>query len=790
MIKNYLLVAIRNLQRNKVFSFINILGLALGICCSLLIILWVQDERSMDNFHANNGRLYMIYENQFYDGKISSGYYTPGVLAAELKKKIPEIEKAINFNVWPDKKAFQVGDKILKEEGNFADPDFFEMFSFPLLEGKPSLALNDPSSIAVSEKMAKHFFGSVAAAMGKTIRCEDKKDFKVSAVYADMPQHSTLKLDFVLNWYAFLDENSWARDWGNNGPATAIMLRADAKPTLVASKIRKFLDGYNKEQDKTFRIELAMQPFNQMYLHSNFKNGQASGGRIEYVKLFSIIAVFILLIACINFMNLTTARSVKRSKEIGIRKVVGALRAILIRQFIGEAVLLTFFATLIAVLLATLMLPAFNDLTGKNIGFPFTNSIFWMQLLVLLIITGVLSGSYPALFLSSFNPATVLKGTMKFSSGATLFRKGLVVFQFVLSIVLIVGTIIVSQQVKYIQHKNLGYDRENLIYIPVEGDLPQQYNVFKQQALGLPGILGVTRMTETPTNLGSSTGGVEWDGKDPAIRPMFTQASVGYDFVKTMKLQLAQGRDFSRDFGTDTSNYLVNEAALRRIGYKDPIGKRLTLWKQTGNIVGVIKDFHFTSLRVPIEPLILRLRDQEGWGTILVKAERGKTKEAVESLGQLCKRLNPKFPFTYYFADEEFNKLYKGEAVIDKLSNFFAFLAIFISCLGLLGLAMFTAEQRTREIGIRKVLGASVSGLFTLLSKEFLQLVIIAFVIATPLAWWAMHNWLKDYEYRTAIHWWIFALAGLLAVIIALATVSFQAVKAALANPVKSLRTE
>jgi len=790
MLKNYLLVALRNLKRNKVFSFINILGLALGMACSLLIILWVQDERNMDAFHTGKSRLFNIYENQFFDGRIQSGYYTPGILGQELKKKIPEIEYAINYQIYSDKETFQVGDKIIKEEGGYAEADFFKMFSFPLLAGKPATALNDPSAIAISRKMARHFFGSPDAALGKTVRFENKKDFKVTAVYEDMPQNSSLKFDFVANWMFFLEQNTWAKEWGNNGPATAIMLRADAKPIIVSGKIKKFLDNYNKEQDKGFRIQLGMQRFDAMYLHSNFKNGLISGGRIEYVRLFSIIAIFIMLIACINFMNLTTARSVKRAKEIGIRKVVGALRGILIRQFIGEAILLSFLATIIAVLLALLMLPAFNSLTSKQISFPLNSLVFWGELLVLIIITGFISGSYPALFLSSFNPATVLKGTLKFSPGAALFRKGLVVFQFVLSIVLIIGTIMISKQVHYIQSKNLGFDRESLIYVPVEGDLRQKYTLFKEQALSMPGIKLVTRMTETPTNLGSNTGGVDWDGKDPSTRPMFTQASIGYDFVKTMNINMAQGRDFSREFGTDTANYLVNEAALRRIGYKDPIGKRLTFWGTKGIIVGVIKDFHFQSMRTPIEPLVLRLREKEDWGTILVKTERGKSKQAVTSLGQLCKTLNPKFPFTYYFADEEFNKLYKSESVIDKLSNYFAFLAIFISCLGLLGLAMFTAEQRTKEIGIRKVLGASVRGLFALLSKEFLQLVFIALIIASPLAWWAMNSWLRDYEYRTNISWWVFAVAGLFAVIIALVTVSFQAIKASLANPVKSLRTE
>ncbi len=641
MLKNYLLVALRNLRRNKIFSFINIVGLALGIACSLLIILWVQDEKSMDSFHANRSRLYNIYERQYYDGRIEAGYFTPGQLAQEMKKKMPEIEQAVNYGFYDNSLTFQGGDKIIKEEGSYAGADFFSMFSFPLLMGNAATALNDPSSISISKKMAIHFFGSPEAAIGKAIRCENKRDFKVSAVFEDVPHTSSFKFDFLINWFYFLEENNWAKEWGNNGPQTAIMLRVDASPAKVAAKIRKFLDDYNKEQDKTFHIELGMQRFDELYLHSDFKNGEIVGGRSEYVKLFSIIAVFILLIACINFMNLATARSVKRAKEIGVRKVVGAVRSVLISQFIGEALLLSFLATVIALLLATLMLPVFNSLTGKQIAFPFSDFIFWIELLGLIIVTGFISGSYPALFLSSFNPVTVLKGTMKFGSGATFFRKGLVVFQFVLSIVLIIGTIIVSKQVHYIQNKDLGYSRENLIYIPIEGDLRDKYALFKQEALKTPGISAITRMTESPTNLGSNTGGVDWDGKDPNARPMFTQGSIGYDFAKTMQLDIAKGRDFSKDYGTDSVGYLINESAMRRIGYKDPIGKRLTFWGKKGTIIGVVKDFHFISLRLPITPLIFRLKDDENWGNALIKTEAGKTKQALAGLEQICKNLNP-----------------------------------------------------------------------------------------------------------------------------------------------------
>jgi putative ABC transport system permease protein len=789
MLSNYLKIALRNLWRNRAFSFINILGLALGLACSLLIFLWVQDERHVDAFHDNGARLYTIYERQYYDGKVEAGYYTPGVLADEIKKVIPEIVASSGF-AWENQATFALGDKVSKLKGNHASADFFRMFSYSLLEGNAQTALKDPSSIAISRKMAEIFFGSTREAVGKTLRYENKKDLMVSAVFEDVPRTSSYKFDYLINWEGFLDENSWAKEWGNNGPRTHIMLRQDARPDQVRSKIKRLLDKYNKEQSASFRIELGMQPFGDMYLYSNFKNGEPDGGRIEYVRLFSIVAVFILLIACINFMNLATARSVKRAKEVGVRKVVGAVRPLLIGQFMGEALLLTFFAVLLSLVLLVGLMPAFNFLTGKEIPLPLSDATFWLSLLGLMLVTGLVSGSYPALFLSSLNPIRILKGTLKLGSGASWFRQGLVVFQFSLSIILIVGTIVVSQQVDYAQQKNLGYDRENLIYIPLEGDLPKKYALFKEEVSKMPGIQLVTRMTQTPTDLSNGTGGVEWNGKDPNTTIMFTQAAVGYDFVKTLNLKVVQGRDLSKDFATDSAGYLLNESALKKMHLKDPIGQPLTFWEKKGTIVGVLKDFHVNSLHQPIPPLVIRLGETENWGSALVRTEPGKTKEALASLEKICKELNPHFPFSYYFSDEEYQKLYKSEQVVGQLSNCFAFLAIFISCLGLLGLATFTAEQRTREIGIRKVLGASVSGIVALLSRDFLKLVLLANLIAWPLAWWAVSRWLEGFSYRTPIGWWIFAISGVMALFIALMTVSFQAIKAAMLNPIKSLRTE
>lgn len=788
MFRNYLAVAWRNLWKNKSFSAINILGLALGITCSLLILLWVRDEYSMDGFHKNGNRLFSVYQVTRFDGKIESGHYTPGPMADEMKRVLPEVESATGF-AWNSWNTFAAGEKIMKLEGNAAGADFFTMFSYPLLEGSAATALNSPTSLAISRTMANNFFGSPKEAIGKTLRFENYRDLQVTAVFEDIPLNSSQRFKYLLNWDFFLERNDWAKNWGNNGPFTFLQLRPDADAGKLSVRIKKFLDKYVNDLPPGFSMELGLQRYDDLYLHSQIKEGRIEGGRIEYVRLFSVVAVFILLIACINFMNLTTARSVKRAKEIGVRKVVGAIRSVLVRQFIGEALLITFLATIIAIVLMIMLLPVFNSVTTKNISLPLSEPYFYISLLAIILLTGFLSGSYPALLLSSFNPVSVLKGKLKLGSGAAWFRKGLVVFQFVLSIILITGMIVITRQVNYMQNVNLGFNKANLVFLRIEGELVNKYKVFKEEAMRLPGIAGVTQMSARPTHIQNGTGGVTWTGKDPNVTIMFTQASVGYDFIKNMQLTLLQGRDFSTEFA-DSSSYIINESALAKIGYKEPIGQPLEMWGMKGKIVGLIKDFHFNSMHTPIEPLILRLGENRGSGYMLIRTEAGKTQVALAGLEKLAKQVNPQFPFAHQFADEEWASLYEKEKVIQKLSNYFAFLGIFISCLGLLGLVMFTAGQRAREISIRKVLGASTGSLFALLSKDFVWLVGIAMLIASPLAWWAMHNWLQNFEYRIPIHWSIFGIAGIAAIFIALATISFQAIKAAVANPIKSLRTE
>ena len=750
----------------------------------------MQNELSVDAFHKNSSRLYKVYEREYYRSGIDGNYDTPGLLAEELKRTIPEIEDAVTLQEENDPAALQAGDKILKVEGTGAGAGLFRMFSYPLLEGDPSAALSTPVGMAISKKTANRLFGSAHEAMGRTIRFNDKKDFTVTAVFDDLPANVSRSFDYLISWEALQEQSPWAKTWQTSGPLTYVLLRPDARAEQVDKKITHFIDKYNKPQGAAYHIELGLQKFDEVYLHSQFRNGKVAGGRIEYVRLFSIVAVFILLIACINFMNLATSHSVTRAREIGVRKTLGAQRSVLIWQFMSESLLLTTLSVLAALLLMTVLLPLFNEVTQRQIALPFGQLPFWWKLLALTVLTGFIAGSYPALFLSSFNPVKVLKGTVRTSAGAVWLRKGLVVFQFVLSMVLIIGTIVVSRQVDFVRKANLGYDRENLLYIPIEGELDAKYATLKQEALNRPGIQAVSRVSDNPTNLDQGTNEVNWEGRDPGTMISFEVPMVGYDFVSTMKLKMAEGRYFSKEFPTDANAYVINETAARAIGNDHPVGRSLTMNGHKATIIGVLKDFHFRSLHEPIRPMIMTVGEKGDYGTILVRTQTGKTAEALANMETLCRQLNPKFPFTYTFSDEEYGKLYRSEQVVSRLSDAFAFLGIFISCLGLLGLVMFTAEQRTKEIGIRKVLGATVGGIVHLLTTDFLKLVFLSILIASPLAWWGMSAWLNDYAYKISISWWMFAMAGGLAILIAVLTIGFQAIKAALANPVKSLRSE
>lgn len=788
MLKNYFKTAVRNMMRNKTFSFINILGLALGIACSFFIYLWVRDERSFDNFHLNGDRLYaVIVSDKDKTGAITgSNDNTPGLLADALKKQIPEITGAATV-IWENELLFSVGEKVGKEKGRYVGPDFFDMFSFPLLEGNAKTALSSPDNIVISQKVAENYFGKQSP-IGKIIRVGDKRNYIVTGVSANVPDNSSLKFDFVLPIKHGFEDSYWMIDgWQHYGPATYVTLQKNASVANVNAKLKDFL--HRQDQNTTDKV-VSLQLFKDRWLYSKFTNGIPSGGRIEYVRLFSVIAVFILLIACINFMNLATARSVKRAKEVGIKKVVGAVKGALFRQFLLEAIITAFFAVLVAIALVIFLLPSFNQLTDKKIVLSFSDPTLIISLFLITLVTGFIAGSYPAIFLSSLNPINCLKGSLKFKNGDSVFRKGLVVFQFTLSIILIVCTVVVNRQMHYLQTKNLGLDHSNLIYLPIEGDLVKNYENFKNETLSSGNIENISFCGTEPTNVGWYSPGMTWDGKDPNDKNLFAQVEVSYDFLKTMKIDLVEGRDFSKNFPTDSTNFIINEAAAKYMKMKNPVGASFAHGKMKGKIIGLVKDYHIVSLHGPILPLFMNLAPEPEEGVAIIRTLPGKTKQTLATLEAVARKFNPKYPFTYSFVDDELNRMYSNEIVIGQLSNSFAFIAIFISCMGLFGLSMFMAEQRTKEIGIRKVVGASVTRIVALLSKDFLLLVIIAFVIASPIAWWAMNSWLKDFAYKTNIGWMIFAFAGFAALSIAFATLSFQAVKAAMANPVKSLRSE
>lgn len=789
MLVNNIVTAWRNFRKGKFVSAINLGGLTLGVTFCVIILMWVKDERRVDAFHRNTSRIYNVYEREFADGKVVHDYSTPGLLWVELKKKIPEVQYAAVFDINRET-ALQGGDKKIKYAGLYANKDFLKVLTFPLLRGKIDDVLTSPSSIVISERMAIDFFGSVDKAMGQTVRYMDRDNFSVSGVLANVPDHSSLKFEYIINWHIFMQQNPWFTHFGNTAPFTTILLKDNADPNQVRTKIKNFLRSYDAGEGPGYRLELDMQRYDEQYLYSNFKDGYISGGRIEYVRLFSIVAVFVLLIACINFMNLSTARSLKRAKEIGVRKVIGANKRMLIKQFITEALLLSFLAVIAAVVVVQLCLPAFNNLTGKNLLLPWKEYSFWVELLSIAVVSGLLAGIYPAFYVSSFDPIKAIKGNIKFRLDAVLFRKGLIVFQFTLSIFLIVLTMVVGKQVRYIQNRNLGFERDNLLYIPIEGNLERNFAIFKQKAQKLNGIKSVSQMTSAPTSIDSWSTSVSWSGKDPNEKPSFAHIAVGHGFVETIGGRMVAGRDFSANYAQDSASFIVNETALKRIGYKEPLNKPLTFGDVKGAIVGVVDDFHFRSLHEPMRPLVIRLSKGLGYGNIVVRTEAGKTATALRGLGKLCGELNPNFPFTYQFADEAYGKLYVSESIIGTLSKYFSALAIVISCMGLLGLVIFSAEMRTKEIGIRKVLGASIASILRLLSRDVAMLVLIAFCIATPLSLWISSNWLQSFEYRVSVGWWTFAIAGVVTLLITLCTISVQVIKSAISNPVSCLRSE
>ena len=785
MIKNYFKTAFRNLWKNKIYGSLNVFGLAMGIACAGLIFLWVEDEFSYNHNHSKKDQLYQILENQPFEGKTYTFSATPGLLAEAMKKEFPGIKNSCRLT-WEQYTLFNLGEKSIYERGNYADSSIFSMFTIPFVQGNKETVFQQLHSLAISEKMAKKFFGDQKDIIGKTLKVDNKEEYVIGAVFKDLPQNSSIKFDWLSPFKIYHDKNEWLNQWDNNGIQTFVELEEKANRGLINEK----LDNYLKAKDTTIVAQPFLFAMNDWRLHSKFEEGKQVGGRIQNVRTFSIIAWIILLIACINFMNLATARSEKRAREVGVRKVLGAGKKILIAQFIGEAMVMALLSLLIAVAVIYLILPSFNTLVEKQLQIGLDNPLHLLSLILIGLICGLVAGSYPALYLSSFNPVWVFKGINLKGSGAAYIRKGLVVLQFTISIILIIGTIIVYNQIQHIKNRDLGYNKDNVIQTGLRGGMQKNFIVIKNQLLSSGYVENVAMSNLNQLYMGSSTGNFEWEGKDPSKKVLVTQDFISPEYIRTMGIQMAKGRDFYPNAKQDSSNVIINEAFAKIIGKDDVVGTLLRQDTTKYTIVGVIKDFVFDDMYGKSDPLIFRSYPEYfGYMYIRLKSQAN-VERAVDKIQTIVKSNNPGYPFDYIFVDDEFDKQFKSEMLIGKLSRIFALLAIVITCLGLFGLAAYTAERRTKEIGVRKVLGASVTGIAGLLSKDFLKLVILSSLISFPVAWWLMHNWLQNYAYRIEISWWIFIVAAALAIVIALFTISFQAIKAALSNPVKSLRTE
>jgi putative ABC transport system permease protein len=784
MLKNYFKIAFRNLLRNKGFSAINIIGLAIGMASVILIFLWIQNEMSFDLFHKNKDYLYEAWNRSLYNGKLECWNVTPKILGPTLKQEYPQVaEETRTHSRWY---VATVGEKQVSAKALITDPSFLFMFSFPLLQGNANRALSNVYSIVITEKMAKKMFGNENA-INRIIKI-DRDNFTVTGILKDLPTNTQFDFEYLLPWDYMIKTGQDDAYWGNNSIHTYIQLKPRISSNSINAKIKDITKRHsNSEEDN----EVFLHPISKWHLYSQFENGKIAGGRIETVRLFGIIAAFILLIACINFMNLSTARSEKRAKEVGIRKVAGANKAFLVGQFLGESVLIAIIAGVIALILVQLCLPKFNPLVNEQLAVPYSNIYFWIAALLFIVTTGLIAGVYPAIFLSSFKPVAVLKGTFKKAYSLLSPRKVLVVLQFTFAIILIISTIVVTQQIKYGQNRETGYDAGQLAYHWITGDLDKNFALVKNELLTSRVATSVTRTSSPITEGLSDSYDFQWQGKDPNDKTIFDRYSEDEGIVKTAGLKLVQGRDMDlKEYLTDSLACILNEAAAKEMNLRNPLGQIIKDDGIDWHVIGVVKDFVLESPFKHIKPMVIE-GSKSSFNVINIKLNANNTTaQNINALEKIFKRYNPLYPFEYHFVDEDYARKFNDTQRTATLTGLFAGLTIFISCLGLFALAAYMAERRIKEIGIRKVLGASVFGITSLLSKEFLSLVVISFAIASPVAWYAMQIWLQGYSYRINIEWWMFMAAAVLSLIIALLTVSFQAIKAAIANPVKSLRTE
>ncbi|AUP78486.1 ABC transporter permease [Flavivirga eckloniae] len=796
MIRNYFKIAWRNLIKNKGFSLINIGGLALGMAIVILISLWIHDEITFNQNHENHDRIAQVLVHKTANGKKRTRYTMPYPIGNELRNTYVDDFEYIVMSSFHGDNILSFGDKNISKWGGFMEPDVLRMLSLNMISGSLD-GLKTPNSIVISESTAKVFFGE-RDPIGELMTISNQLNVQVTGVYQDIPFNANFnELEFIAPWDLYASSFEWVRHarennlWENSSYQLFVQIAEGTTMNAVSSKIKNVVYDNLSEYSKKSQPELFLFPMKDWHLRSDWKDGINVGGFIQYVWLFGIIGAFVLLLACINFMNLSTAQSQKRAKEVGILKSIGSNKKQLISQFLSESFLVVFMAFCLAILLVFLTIPSFNQLADKQIVFPYSSIFFWLVSAGFIIITGLLAGSYPALYLSSFQPVKVLKGSFKTSYSAIFSRKTLVVVQFTVSIILIVGTLVIEKQIDHSKNRPLGYEKNGLVMIEkVTQDYEGKYNALRNELISSNAVIEMSESSSPLTGSWSSSGGFEWAGKSPDFIPNINTICIGHDYGKTINWELVEGRDFSREFSTDSTAFIFNETAIKYMGIENAIGKIVRWGNKEHKIIGVVKDILSQSPFEPVKPSVYMIKyTNTNWINLKLDPEKS-AGASIALIETVLKKHAPNVPFEYQFVDDAFAKKFVAVERIRKLSAIFAFFAIFISCLGLFGLASFMAEQRTKEIGIRKVIGASVFNLWQLLSKDFLKLVMISCGIAIPIAYYAMSNWLNNYEYQTNISWWVFAIAGMGALIITILTVSFQAIKAAISNPIKSLKTE
>jgi len=785
MFHNYLLIALRIIRLNKVSTLINVMGLAVGLATYTLIMLWVQDELSYDRFNANYKNLYRVVENQYYaGGDVFPVAVTPSALSGQLKEEYPEVVRSCRLTqMWY---TVRQEEKVFSEGFTLVDPGFLSMFSVELIKGDVATALSDPQSIILTEELAARYFGTLDP-VGRTLSI-DRKAFMVTGIMKKFPVNSHAEIKSLIPFMYLKSTGSNMEDWGNNSYYTYVLLDPKADLSDFNNKIRELIKKHNKGAV----TDIYLQPIGQIHLYSSGKFTAEIGaqGDIRYVRALSLVAIFILLIACINFMNLSTAQSTRRAKEVGMRKVTGAQRSKLILQFLGESVILVFIAYLVAMIAVELFLPRFSNLTGKPLDLKYFTPRFAGRALIIIFLTGIVAGSYPAFFISSFNPLKVLKGALRVGPGSSVFRRVLVTSQFAISVALIIVTLIITRQLNFIQKQKLGYDRENLVYFYFGDEIKPHLKTFKQELLASPDILSVTTTNQVPTYIGNSSSGWTWEGKSSTEEVLMHMVTVDEDYVKTFKIDMAEGRYYSPEMMHDTAFVVINETAARLISPEgSAIGKFLSVYRYRLNIIGVVRDFHFKSVHKKIEPLVLAFLPNDTY-ILFARIAASNREHALKHMETVFKKFAGDQFYAYHFLDEDFNNLYKAEKQMNMIFSYFAILAIFISCLGLFGLALFTSEQKTKEIGIRKTMGASLSSLVWMFLREYLRWVAMAVILAAPVAWFAMEKWLGNFAYRISMRPVEFIVAALLAFLIAMLTVSYQAIRSATRNPVISLKYE